>query len=100
MEIDRRRMVRNTCREEHEVMGLCAIDKDRSDKERAVFSSFLSIMMNHAKLIARFDEDLETSVKTIPEGAAAEERENVLAWAMAYVKVKVRGARALSVQIS
>jgi hypothetical protein len=47
-------------------------------------------MMNQAKLIARFNEDLETSVKTIPEGAAAEERENVLAWATAYVKVKVR----------
>ena len=46
------------------------------------------------KWLPRFKRELETCVKTIPSGDASEERENVLAWAADYVKVKVRGAKA------
>jgi hypothetical protein len=37
----RGRMGIDGCGREHVVVGLCMIDKDRSDKERAAFSSFL-----------------------------------------------------------
>jgi hypothetical protein len=45
--------------------------------------------MNRSKLLARFKEELDTCCRTIPSDAAAEERENVLAWAKGYVNVKV-----------
>ena len=60
----------------------------RADK--IAISSSSSSMAGRSKWIACFTSDLDTCFKTIPSEAASNERENVLAWAREYVKVKVR----------
>ena len=50
-------------------------------------------MVGQQAWISRFKADLETCVKTMPEGIGKEDRENVLEWAKGFRNVKVRGVR-------
>ena len=50
-------------------------------------------MVGQKTWISQFKADLDTCIKTMPEGVGKEDRENVLEWAKGYLNVKVRGAR-------
>ena len=50
-------------------------------------------MVGQQAWISKFKADLETCMKTMPEGIGKEDRVNVLQWAKGYLDVKVRGAQ-------
>ena len=50
-------------------------------------------MVGQQAWISRFKADLNTCVKTMPEGIGKEDRENVLEWAKGFRNVKVRGTQ-------
>ena len=65
------------------------IDKDPIRDVSPCFPPTTMSTPSNVKWLGRFKRDLETCAMTIPSPEVSAERENVVAWAVHYVKVKV-----------